>query len=241
MLKFGILAILITLTCAKLSFADNITLGTSNAPPYMIKESNSGIDIEIAKTVLEKLGHRVTIKYFSLDRAKIELEEKKIDAMVPLFSSAGSEKVYVSNPHVLYRPTAFSLKGKKLEVNTLQDLKKYRLMTFQGAKGYFGPEFKEVANQAKSYKEHFDMTKLVMLLYRQRTDIVLLDYNIFHYYLKDINFTKKLEILKTHQILPKVPAVVGFNNKKLRDQFNEELKKLYDDGTQRSIINKYIK
>lgn len=221
--------------------ADTIILGTSDAPPYMIKRENRGIDIEITKTVLERLGHKVKVKYYSLARAQKELELGKIDAMVPLFKSASNERLYVSEPHVMYRPTAFSLKGKKLQLNVLEDLSKYKVMTFQGATGYFGPVFKKASEESPYYKEYYDMTKLVKLLYRRHTDVVVLDYNIFHFYLRDINFTKKYEMLEMHEIFPRVPAVVGFNNQDLRDKFNKELKKLYQDGSQKKIVEKYIK
>jgi len=233
--------ILILLSFASATLADTITLGTSDAPPYMIKKDNSGIDIEITKTVLERMGHKVKVKYFSLARAQKELEDGRIDAMVPLFSSAQSSSIHVSQPHVMYRPTAFTLKGRNLQLNVLSDLGKYKLMTFQGATGYFGEVFKEATQVSPHYKEFYDMTKLVKLLYRKHTDVVVLDYNIFHYYLRDINFTRKYEMLKAHSIFPKVPAVVGFHNKQLRDQFNTELSKLYKDGSQKKIVQKYIK
>lgn len=221
--------------------AKTIILGTSDGPPYMIKKSDSGIDIDIAKSVLERMGHKVEVKYYSLARAQKELENGNIDAMVPLFKSATKEGLYVSDPHVMYRPTAFSLKGKKLQINVLSDLSKYKLITFQGATGYFGPVFKKAADKALQYKEYYDMTKLVKLLYRRHTDVVILDYNIFHYYLRDIKFTKKYEMLKVHEVFPRVPAVVGFNKKELRDQFNSELKSFYEDGSQKKIVEKYIK
>lgn len=222
-------------------FAKEITLGTSDAPPYMIKSDNSGIDIEITKTVLESMGYNVKVKYYSLGRAKQELEEKNIDAMVPLFAAADSEKIIVSNPHVMYRPTAFSLTKRELDIKEIKDLGKYNVMTFQGAKGYFGDDFLKYVSNSAHYKEYFDMTRLAKILYRNRTEVVILDYNIFFYYYKKIKDKEKYKKIVVHDIFEKVPAVVGFHNKKLRDDFNKELKIFYQTGKQRKVIQKYIR
>lgn len=235
------LLFILFLSFLNLSLAEDIILGTSNAPPYMIQESHRGIDIDIAKKVLERLGHNVSIKYYSLSRAKYELEMGRLDAMVPLFKSAGSERIFVSNPHVMYRPTAFSLKSNKVRVSSIKDLSKYKIMTFQGAVGYFGYEFLQVSKTALAYKEYFDMSKLVKMLFLNRADVMVLDYNIFHYYRRKLKLPNRSEPVVTHAIFPKVPAVVGFKNQKLRDSFNLELVKFYRDGSQEKIIQKYIK
>jgi len=239
-MKFLITLIFLTFYSSS-SLSSEIVIGTSNAPPYMIKDSDSGIDIEITKTVLENMNYNVKLSYFSLTRALKQLKKKKVDVIVPIFTSVKDEGVYTSKPHVMYRPTAFSLKSMNLKIDNISDLGNYSIITFQGAKGYFGQKFIDAAERSPRYIEHFDMTKLVRMLISKRIDVVVLDYNIFKYYLKQMNFSSDKQKVKEHKIIPMVPAVVGFKNKQLRDHFNLELEKLYKSGEQKKIVEKYIK
>lgn len=215
-----------------------LVMGTSNGPPYMDSATDSGLDIDIPRAVLERMGYQVEVRYMSLARAQAQLRAKKIDYTAPLFIG-DKPGIHSSDPHVYYRPTAFSLQENQLQVSSLSDLGKYTMITFQGAGGYFGDVFIEASQRSPRYSEIHDMTLLPKMLYAKRSELVVLDYYIFHYQLSEMGGVDWKATLAVHDVFPRVPAVVGFHDPGLRDAFNRELKAFHKDGVYQAILDRY--
>lgn len=218
-----------------------LTMGTSDAPPHMIQATDSGLDIDVPRAVLAEMGYRLEVRYMSLSRAEEELRHGRVDLSAPLFDG-DKMGIYSSQPHVMYRPTAFSLVQSALRVNTISDLGDYSLMTFQGAGAYLGEVFTEAAERSPRYAEVHNMNKLTHLLFARRTQLVVIDYNIFYYLarqLDSVSQARLLEQLVVHDIFPPVPAVVGFHDSQLRDQFDLALQRVKDDGSYQEILRHY--
>jgi len=227
--------------CLLLSFAAQATtlvMGTSNGPPYTIQETNSGLDIDIPREALKRMGYDLNLRYASLARAQMEVQARRIDLMAPL-SVGGVDGVFMSEPYIYYRAMAFSLKASGLTLNSISDLQHYRVMTFQGAKGYFGERFVEAVDKAPLYSEIYKMSLLPRLLFAGRTDVVVLDYYIFQHFSHLLEEQTKLPKLTVHEIFPRVPVSVAFHNKALRDEFNRGLAAIKRDGTYAQILKKY--
>ena len=218
---------------------ETLSMATSNGPPYMIQSSGSGLDIDIPREALRRAGYELTIRYMPLARARVEVQSRRIDLTAPFFTE-GAEGLYLSEPHVMYRPTAFSLASRNLKVNTLQDLKGLRVQTFQGASSYFGQEYVEMTALSLTYEERPDMSRLVLALASGRTDIVVLDYNIFSYFWNRAIGENQKAQLRTHPIFPPVAAVVAFNNAEIRDKYNNGLRAMIRDGTHLKLTNRHI-
>lgn len=217
--------------------ADTLLMGTSDGPPYMIQGSKSGLDIDITRAVFTHLGYKLKVNFYPLSRAMRELQLKHIDLMTPSFADV-PEGILVSDPHIEYWPSVISRK-KISKINQLADIGQYRIATFQGAIGYFGDEFAKATRQSLGYIEHHDMSKLVSLLLQDKTDIVVLDYWIFHYYLSQMQLKDMVQEFVFHPLIPRVPAVVAFHDEMLRDQFNLGLAAIKADGTYAEIVSKY--
>jgi ABC-type amino acid transport substrate-binding protein len=236
------------------SFSDskNLVMFSADAPPHMIAANNSGIDIDIVKTILTEMGHSVSIQFSPLKRAMEQVRKKEADLFLPTFFQKDSESLFISDSFIQYRPMIFSLKNDALSIEKFTDLKGLRILSFQGATGYFGDEFNHVA-QHENYSEMHDMSKFPEMLLMQRYDVVVLDYYIFYYFLK--MYQEKSEntsndlfslidnyssLIQRHDLIPQVNAYVGFNNKTLRDQFNSQLKTFIENKRHDKIIEKYI-
>lgn len=218
--------------------SDTLVMGTSDGPPYMIQESESGLDLDIPRAALKHIGYDVRFEFYPLSRALIELEQKRINLTAPFFLNP-PEGIYVSDPHIIYRPTIISFRDDIPEINEWKDLANYRVATFQGAKGYFSSEFTEAVDAAPAYIENHDMGKLVNILMRHRTDVVVLDYWMFNYYLAKSSYADQREKLAFHSVIPEVPAGVAFNDEALRDEFNRGLKAIRENGVYEEILQRY--
>jgi len=234
LLKSAVFALLISVTPV---YAEVLVMGTSDGPPYMIQATETGLDIDIPRAALKAVGYDMRLQFYPLARAMRELQLEQIQLTAPFFVNPPNG-IYVSAPHIEYRPIVISMQGVPA-IKSFAQLGKYKLATFQGAIGYFGKELQQAATVSPAYIEHHDMGKLVSLLVQKRTDAVLLDYSIFNYYLDQSGYPEVRKQLVFHDFIPKVPATVAFHDKGLRDRFNQGLKIIRENGTYDKIVNRY--
>lgn len=233
------------LTLVLLSFAivsshaddHHVIMATSDGPPYMIQATESGLDIDIPRAALNAVGIPLKLTFYPLARALHELKAKRIQLTAPFFTSP-PEGIYVSKPHIEYRPSVISLDTIS-KLDNLRALKDYSIATFQGATGYFGKDFNYASQNSPDYIEYHDMGKLVDLLMQQRYQVIVLDYWIFQHFLAKSHYAQQKERVVFHDLIPRVPAAVAFNDPELRDQFNQGLKLIKKNGTYLKILEQY--
>lgn len=224
--------------------AKDIIVGVGlSLEPYIIHKNNSGIELDIIKNVMKNAGYDIKIKYLPFLRIPLYLKKKKIDAATTINEHSGIKNIYYSNSHIIYQNVAISLKSKHLNINRIEDLKDLRVTSFQNGSKYLGVKYKNIIPKMKLYQELANQTLQVKLLYAKRVDVIILDINIFKYIRKNIqdksiNTAQKLNI---SQIFPKTKYSVGFLDKRVRDKFNIQLKKIKENGVYKSIFTKYIK
>ena len=241
---FRVLITLILFANSYLLAAKELIIMTDDGPPHMIAESQNGIDLDITKAVLTNLGYRTKVVFAPLARGKLMVENNQADAFLPTFYQNDSNVLFHSDPIIYYRPTVFSLAKNQFKLNKLQEISKKRVISFQGATGYFGEVYREAVSQG-FYRELHDMSKFPEMLLKKRVDIVVLDYYIFYYFLSQFCQTVENQPLcqlkiREHKLIPQVSAHVGFNNQLLRDRFNDKLKQFKNLGKDKSIIWRYI-
>jgi ABC-type amino acid transport substrate-binding protein len=217
---------------------------TDDGPPHMIKASNNGIDVDIAREVLQEIGYRVKLDYAPLKRSMYQVAQKKANLFLPTFFQDDTSELFISASIIKYRPMVFSLKKSNFLFKNISDLKGERIATFQGATGYFGEEFMKISKY-KNYRELHDMSKFPEMLIKGRTDVVVLDYYIFYYflqkYLKDSPTDKFLiNEIAEFSLFPEVKAYVGFHDQKLRNDFNNQLHIYKSQNKDNKVIEKYI-
>lgn len=222
-------------TSARLS----LTLVTDDAPPHMIKATNSGIDIDIVRGVLHNMGYRTELKYAPLERARRMVATDQADIMTPTFSQEDKDNLFVSHPVIQYRPTVFTMAGSPLRISSFADLSSLRVATFQGAEGFFGDPLTSVVS-GELYREMHDMSVLPDLLFRGRADAVLLDFYIFHFYALSSIEAYQPERVVASDFIPPVNAHAVFNDPELRDAFNLALSEYRAAGSHQRVIERYI-
>ena len=229
---------------------------SDDGPPHMIAVSNGGIDIDITREVLSNIGYKVALDFMPLARGKNQVQLKYADLFVPTFYQQDTERLFYSNAIIEYRPMVLSLKKNQFSLNKLADADGKKILTFQGASGYFGEEFVKLS-KGKNYRELADMSKFPELLLRERYEVVVLDYYIFYYFLKrycHANSRNENELsdaikakalcsmqeIAEHDLIPAVSAHVGFNDMNIRDNFNQALKVYIRQGKAQQVIQKYL-
>ena len=209
--------------------------------PYIIKKNNTGIELDIVKTALQKAGYQVRVKYLPFLRIPLYLKDKKIDAATTINENSGIKNVFYSDKDIYYQNVVVTLKSRHLDIKKVSDLKGLRVIGFQNSDKYLGKKFREVIPKLKFYQELANQRLQVKLLFAHRVDAIILDVNIFKYirqHLKDVNTKQKVAIFET---FPKTYYKVGFLDKNVRDKYNKALRKMKKNGECDKIFKKYIK
>jgi polar amino acid transport system substrate-binding protein len=225
--------------------ADEVKVGVSfSIPPYVIQETNSGLELDILRSALAVKGHSAIIQYRPLARTFHELKEGKLDAIINTKKNM-LEGVFYSDIVIRFQNCAISLKDNHFNIEKIEDMQDKSIVAFQRASILLGDRFTNMANHNTQYSEQTNQKLQVYMLMKQRTDLVVMDKNIFIYFLRQSynagKLTKK-EVQQEaicHKVFPPTPYRFAFLNADIRDDFNFGLAHIQQNGTLLAIQEKY--
>ena len=219
--------------------AAEIKVGQGVLPPYGIKETNSGIEVDIVRAALAKKGHTIVVRFVPFGRVGKDFEDGKIDAANTLTPGSGVKAEY-SDSHITYQNVATTLKDGGPAIGSISDLGSHKVVAFSNASVYLGDEFAKMAKANKNYREVADQAAQNKLLMTGRTDVVVGDIRIFKFYNKSIADQVEIKETAYHTVFKPTEYYVAFKDAKLRDDFNAGLKELKSSNEYEAIIAKYI-
>ncbi len=224
--------------------AEELDIGVSFAiPPYVIADSDQGIELEILREAFSITGHIVHINYLPLTRTFIQLEAGKIDGIINI-KEGMLENVFYSDIVITFHNCGISLAKKGYpDFTDLNFLKGKYIVAFQRAPTILGEEFAQVAIGNKRYEETAEQRLQVFRLFlERRADIIVMDKQIFNYYRKQVHKSigrTAEQPVKFHYIFPPSKYRFAFRAKKIRDDFNLGLRTIIDNGGYDRIMEKY--
>lgn len=230
--------------------AEELVMGVGLAlPPYFIKESNSGFEMEVITEALKFKGHNVEFKFLPFARVPVAFDRGKVNCVSPINENSGIKANY-SDVHVSYQNFAITLKSDNLTIDTIADLKDKEVLAFQNAKKYLGKEFSDMAESNAQYEETARQSSQALRLYHNRTQVFVGDGNIFKYYSQNFSNFFPEKITKTintkqavvyHSLFPKTDYKVAFHSEQIMRDFNEGLSHIKTSGLYKQLFRKYIK
>lgn len=229
----------------QLGHAAEIKMGVSlSIPPYVIQATNSGLELELLNQALAVKGHTTSIHYLPLARTFHELKEGKIDGTINI-KEGMIDNVFYSNVAITFQNCAISLESNQLHINSIEDLNNKQVVAFQRASSLLGEEFANMVKTNSAYQEQARQVLQVYMLMKRRADVVVMNKNIFKYYLKQAYLEGKLteKDLKQqaicHQIFPATEYKFAFLSEQIWDDFNAGLKQITQDGSVAALQEKY--
>ncbi len=231
-----------------LGTVDALTIGVSFAiPPYVIKEIDQGIELEILREAFYVTDHSVNIKYLPLARTFTQLKSGKVDGVINI-KKGMLENVYYSDEVITFQNCAISLAKKGYpDFKELSFLKGKHIIAFQRATAILGEKLANIAFGNEKYEEVAEQDRQVIRLFLDRSaDFIIMEKQIFNYYRKKVLLDKiighksKLPV-KFHFLFPPTHYRFAFKNKKVRDAFNHGLRTIRSNQKYSQIIKKYEK
>lgn len=225
-----------------------LRLGISlSIPPWVIRETDSGLKLDIIRKAFEGAGHDIKIVYAPYGRAYDLFERGKVDAIM----SPGTPIVdvgFLSEQVVSFHNVAISLqkKGfpKDLPWSFLQDRS---IVAFQKASLLLGEDFANLVKNNPLYEEMGRQHLQLNLLFLREVDFIVMDQSIFGYYWRqaverdfpgDLRFLQKVQY---HELFDNSEYRYLFLSQEHRDVFDKGLDRIKKDGTYDTLIGRYAK
>lgn len=244
-------AIVATSFCAFPVHADEVRVGIGFAlAPYVIHKKDRGLEVDIIREALALSGHEATFVYLPNLRLPMAYDLDEVDCVAAnvaydLEGDSG-RKGFPSASTVAYRNYAMTLAESELVIDSLDDLADKRVLGFNNAKKYLGPDFVEAVKDNHEYSELADQSLQVRMLYSKRVEVVISDKRIFLWWRGKLEQSPMTDMLNFalpvvyHPIFPASPRHVTFAQARLRDDFNAGLERLRASGRYDAIIRWYL-
>lgn len=212
-------------------------------PPYIIETEDRGGELDIVRQALALAGHQLETVYVPFGRIRMMLENGHGDLGFPLQPGGDQDSLWYSAEHMAYTNAVFGLYERNLQVRGISDLAFYSVLAFQKASQYLGPEFQAMTESNHAYAEIMRQQSQIEMLLAGRVDLVVLDENIFRYYLRmieagDIANTKRR--VQVWHLFEPTPYRVGFRSESLQKTFDQGLAELRASGRYDAILNQWF-
>lgn len=211
-------------------------------PPYGYKDENgefTGFDLEMAEAVAELEGWELVKQPIDWDAKDMELSSGTIDCIWNGFTMDGREDQYTFTTPYIDNSQVFVVPADS-DVTTAEDLAGKNVGVQKDSSALAALENEDNAELTGSFgslTQYGDYNTAFMDLEAGALDAIALDVGVADYQItnRDNKF-KKLE-----EPLASEVYAVGFlkGNDELRDVVQEDIYKLYDDGTVDKLAEKY--
>jgi polar amino acid transport system substrate-binding protein len=246
-----ILLILSLLFFNPISFAENnvqidnivkleIIAGLSK-PPFIIEDNNSGIELEIFHSAFGKHNKEVTFIHVPFGRSRTSFHRLNADGIITVLPDYQHPKAFVSEPYIIYQNVAVSLRENDFVIDDIKSLSGKSILAFQNAKKYLGDEYLKSIMYSMEYREIADQLQQIEMLFSRRTEVIILDINIFKYFVKTHTSGRYSQPFNIHYIFNERPYAAAFKTEENKILFDEGIKLIKQEGTYQLIMDKYLK
>lgn len=206
----------------------------------MIEYSDSGIQLDLVRTAFKGTKYGFSFVHIPFGRGALGFQQFNADGVLTLPESFKAPAMYLSQPYIEYQNVAVSLVDNNFTIKQLSDLSGKSVTAFQKAELYLGKEYQQAVEATSHYREIPEQKKQIELLFLNRTDVIVLDINILKYYLKNYVNREIAKPFTVHFIFDKSPYSLGFRSEAMRDVFDQNIKKMKENGTYQVIVDKYL-
>ncbi|RTE87657.1 MULTISPECIES: ABC transporter substrate-binding protein [Gammaproteobacteria] len=216
--------------------------------PYVIQETDRGIEVDIIKEVFARVGVSINALYIPYKNLEEALETfPSIDAAAGVSTRTLEQFTYIPN-FSFFNNVIVSKTRNNIEINSFSDLTEYSLLAWQGAASSgsaLGEEFIALfGNAERSQDKYFELSNQYQqnaMFWSDRVDLVLLDEHIFEWYRRPVGMVLDVSDEVTYHRLwnESHSTSVVFKDEELADIFRQGLAALKESGQYRAIYDRY--
>ncbi len=209
-------------------------------PPFIIEENTSGIQLEIIREALSTENIEVNFSHLPLGRNITGYQQWHIDGVSILLSDFQYPGLFVSRPYITYENVAITLEDKNITLENFKQLSGKSVIAFQNARKFLGEEYGNTVSYLIDYRELADQQQQIAMLFAGRTDVIILDINIFRYFMKNHTDDSYNKLFTVHHLFEKRHYAAGFKSEALKSAFDRGVQLIKDNGTYQYVLDKYL-
>lgn len=209
-------------------------------PPFIIEKNGAGLQLDIIREAFTAVNHSVSFSHIPLGRSISAFNRFNVDGIVTLPVDYKHPGIYISKPYVKYQNVAVSLSSENFALSSIQDLTGKNVIAFQNAKKFLGDEYNASVSLSTDYREIANQMQQIRMLFSRRTQVIILDVNIFKFFVKsniDGHYNKAFTI---HYIFDEREYAAGFNTKQQRDLFDQGIGLIKEQGIYQLVLDRYL-
>lgn len=225
----------------------NIAFGFGRAPFMFDKTSQKGIELDIVKKVFENEGIQIgKISQMTMSKQQDIISSKNNDYDVAVLIPQSSENVFYSDEFLAFNNGVITRKKENRKIISPAYLLDLKVAAWDNAHNVLTKEYYELFNPKNAPKNYFEVANQFeqhQLFFSKKVDAIVVDKSIFEYYKNKFKFKYDTqdEEYTFHKIFePFTGYRVGFKDEKLRDIFNQGLKRIRESKEYDEIIKSYF-
>lgn len=219
-------------TAARLS----ITIGLTR-PPYVDELHSSGFEVEVLRAIFQRMGYASDFIFVPTGRTYEFFEQSDTDALASVSEHRLVDRA-LSEPYIRYQDVVITLQDNAFELKSLADLAGKSVAAFQTAQAILGPEYNSAIERTRYYIEVPDQRRQVQLLWQQRVDALVIDYNIFRT-IAGQQVENPLALVDVFHLLAPVDYGVAFKDEALIPLFNEARSDFFQSEDYQQMLQYY--
>ena len=231
---------LLCLLLAPVAMAETLRIGFgTHKPPYVFEGENRGLEFDIVAAALRAAGYQMEVRHAPMERLHLALRRGELDGIATTNPHSGIEAHY-SAPYIEYHNVAVALTSRGYRIDSIADLGRFSVSSFQRSRFLLGSEFQAMAASNPRYREEAQQINRNRLLYSGRVDVVIGDPRILRYFNPEVaDQVDTGQPLTLYMLFPPTPYSVGFRQPLQRDRFDQGLQAIRASGEYLQIEQHY--
>ena len=229
------------------ALAEPVRFGLREAAPMVqVRPDGSlgGLEYEIIQATLQAAGMTLVPYVGSNARLVVAADGKAVDGFAPVIGDP-PDGITLTDSYITYQNVAMTLAKRRIKLERMEDLSRYRVLAFQRATQILGPDFKAAVSRAPLYREEPKQVLQAAGLLHDRYDVVIADTRILQHHIAaalaetGIRLPTDAPVVTEHRLFPATFYCAGFHDPALAARFNAGLRRIRDDGTYDAIMARY--
>lgn len=185
-------------------------------------------ETELFRQLLNELGYH-QIQFIAAPHARLTrmLQNKQLD----MAARQGGEPVaglFYSQPYLEFHNLVFALSDFPDQLDTVQDMSRYTVASFQNATKILGTDFAQAMQSSPSFREVVDHNQAIEMLQQRRIELLVLDKITFYRRWAEKGLVPHK--VRSFDLFPKAHHHIGFTDQKLQQQVSQLLQQWQESG-----------
>lgn len=209
-------------------------------PPFIIEKNGAGLQLDIIREAFMSVNYNVSFSHVPLGRSITGFKRFNTDGIAILPVDYQHPSVYVSKPYIKYQNVAVSLSDRNFIFDSIKGLTGKSVIAFQNAKKFLGDEYNASVGLSINYRELAEQTQQIEMLFARRTEVIILDINIFKYFVKSHVGGRYNQDFRVHYIFDEREYAAGFKTEQHRNLFDLGIAKIKEQGVYQLVLDRYL-